>query len=100
MLRTINPQLTLWGSILPESCLGLPGDLAEIDELLDDERFFEPFRSFFDPLIGRPSIPIETYLRMMFLKYRYRLGYEPREMAERPAPKPVDRLACSGLGRA
>ncbi len=65
MLRTISPQPTLWESILPECCLGLPGDLAEIDELLDDERFFEPFRPFFDPVIGRPSIPIETYLRMM-----------------------------------
>ena len=83
MLRTISPQPTLWESILPECCQGLPGDLAEIDELLDDERFFEPFRPFFDPVIGRPSIP-ETYLRMMFLKYRYRLGYEPlcREVAD------------------
>ena len=104
MLRTISPQPTLWESILPECCLGLPGDLAEIDELLDDERFFEPFRPFFDPVIGRPSIPIETYLRMMFLKYRYRLGYEPlcREVADsiawrrfcrvpldRPAPHPT-----------
>src|SRR5688500_15164227 len=71
VLRTINPQLTLWESILPQCCVGLPGDLAEIDQLLDDERFFEPFRPFFDPVIGRPSIPIETYLRMMFLKYRY-----------------------------
>jgi IS5 family transposase len=84
VLRTINPQLTLWESILPECCLGLPGDLAQIDELLDDERFFEPFRAFFDPVIGRPSIPIETYLRMMFLKYRYRLGFEPvcREVSD------------------
>ena len=82
--NSINPQLTLWEAILPKCCLGLPGDLAEIDQLLDDERFFEPFRPFFDPVIGRPSIPIETYLRMMFLKYRYRLGYEPlcREVAD------------------
>jgi IS5 family transposase len=27
--------------------------------------------------LGRPSIPIESYLRLMFLKYRYRLGFEP-----------------------
>lgn len=65
MLRTISHQPTLWESILPECCLGLPGDLAEIDGLLDDERFFDPFRPFFDPVIGRPSIPMETYLRMM-----------------------------------
>ena len=84
MLRTISPQPTLWESILPQCCLGLPGDLADVDALLDDERFFEPFRLFFDPVIGRPSIPIETYLRMMFLKYRYKLGFEPlcREVAD------------------
>jgi transposase, IS5 family len=44
--------------------------------LLDDPVFFDPFVSYFDPVIGRPSIPMETYLRMMFLKFRYRLGYE------------------------
>jgi transposase, IS5 family len=54
----------------------LSGELAEIDELLDDERFFRPFRSFFDVREGRPSIPIETYLRLLFLKYRFGLGYE------------------------
>jgi transposase, IS5 family len=31
---------------------------------------------FFDPRIGRPCTPMETYLRLMFLKFRYRLGYE------------------------
>ena len=44
--------------------------------LLDDDRFFEPYREFFHATLGRPSIPIETYLRLMFLKYRYRLGFE------------------------
>ena len=28
------------------------------------------------PPHGRPSTPMETYLRLMFLKFRYRLGYE------------------------
>jgi len=55
----------------------LPGDLPQIDRVLEDERFFEPFRPFFDPIIGRPSIPMETSLRMMFPKYRDRLGFEP-----------------------
>ena len=77
MLRTVSDASTLWESVIPECLMGLPGELAEIDALLDDPRFFEPFRAFFDPVIGRPSIPMETYLRMMFLKYRYRLGFEP-----------------------
>ena len=84
MIRTISPQPTLWESVIPQCLMGLPGDLAEIDALLDDERFFEPFRPFFDPVIGRPSVPIETYIRMMFLKYRYKMGFEPlcREVAD------------------
>ena len=84
MLRTVSDQPTLWESVIPECLMGLPGDLAEIDAFLDDVRFFEPFRPFFDPVVGRPSIPMETYLRMMFLKYRYRLGFEPlcREVAD------------------
>ncbi len=77
MLRTkVDPQPTLWEAILPPEFLALPPGLEQIDRLLDDPVFFEPFVPFFDPLIGRPSIPIETYLRMMVLRFRYRLGFE------------------------
>jgi IS5 family transposase len=84
VLRTVSDAPTLWESVIPECLMGLPGDLGEIDAVLDDPRFFEPFRAFFDPVMGRPSIPMESYLRMMFLKYRYRLGFEPlcREVAD------------------
>jgi IS5 family transposase len=76
MLRTRNDQPTLWESILPPEVLRLPAELARVDALLDDERFFAPFRAYFDLTFGRPSIPAETYQRLMFLKVRYRLGYE------------------------
>lgn len=76
MLRTVNDQLSLWDAILPAELLVLPGELARVDVLLDDPVFFEPFTPYFDPRIGRPSVPMETYLRMMFLKFRYRLGFE------------------------
>jgi transposase, IS5 family len=62
--------------MLPPEALVMPAKLEAVDALLDDPRFFEPFRRWFDPAFGRPSIPMETYLRLMFLKYRYRLGYE------------------------
>ena len=76
MLRTVNDQLSLWDAILPPELLVLPGELARVDALLDDAAFFAPFVPYFDLRIGRPSVPMETYLRMMFLKSRYRLGYE------------------------
>ena len=76
VFRTVNDQPTLWDAILPSELLVLPAELARVDALLDDPVFFEPFVPYFDPVIGRPSIPMETYLRMMFLKFRYRLGYE------------------------
>src|SRR5829696_2071738 len=76
MLRTRAPEVSLWEAMLPAELLVLPGALARVDALLDDPAFFAPFAAFFDPRVGRPSTPIETYLRMMFLKFRYRLGYE------------------------
>jgi transposase, IS5 family len=84
VLRTVNEQPTLWESVLPAEVLRMPAELEAVDRLLDDERFFAPYRRFFHATIGRPSIPIETYLRLMFLKYRYRLGFEPlcREVAD------------------
>ena len=84
MLRTVNDQPTLWDSILPAELLVVPVELARVDALLDDPVFFSPFAPYFDARIGRPSIPMETYLRLMFLKFRYRLGYESlcREVAD------------------
>ncbi len=76
MLRTVGGQSTLWEAVLPPGVLVMSPELARVDELLDDERFFAPFRVHFDPVWGRPSIPVETYLRLMFLKSRYRLGFE------------------------
>ena len=76
MLRTVGDQPTLWEAILPEELRRLPEELARVDVLLDDAVFFAPFTPFFDPRIGRPSTPMETYLRLMFLKFRYRLGFE------------------------
>jgi len=76
VLRTVCVRPTLWEALLPPEALVMPAELVAVDQLLDDPRFFEPFRAHFDPAFGRPSIPMETYLRLMFLKYRYRLGYE------------------------
>jgi IS5 family transposase len=66
----------LWDAILPAELLVLPVELARVDALLEDPAFFAPFGPYFDARVGRPSIPMETYLRLMFLKFRYRLGYE------------------------
>src|SRR3977135_3805106 len=83
VFRTVNDQPTLWDSIPPE-LLVLPVELGRVDVLLDDPVFFAPFAAYFDARIGRPSIPMDTYLRLMFLKFRYRLGYESlcREVAD------------------
>jgi IS5 family transposase len=73
---TVGDQPSLFESVLPAELLRLPVELGRIDALLDDPTFFEPFVPFFDPRLGRPSTPMETYLRLMFLKFRHGLGYE------------------------
>src|SRR4051794_19898808 len=84
MFRTRAEQVSGWEAALPAELLRLPEELARVDALLDDPVFFAPFAPFFDPQMGRPSTPMETYLRLMFLKFRYRLGYESlcREVAD------------------
>jgi IS5 family transposase len=76
VFRTVGDQPSLFRVGLLEPLLRLPVELARVDALLDDPVFSAPFVPFFDPRIGRPSTPMETYLRLMFLKFRYRLGYE------------------------
>src|SRR4051812_38577644 len=74
MLRTVADQPTLWEAILPEELRRLPVELARVDALLDDPVFFTPFVPFFDLRMGRPSTPMETYLRLMFLKVPVPVG--------------------------
>jgi len=76
MFRTVGDRPALWESLLPAEVLRLPEELARVDALLDDPAFFAPFAPHFHPVLGRPSTPVERYLRLMFLKFRYRLGYE------------------------
>ena len=76
MFRTIGDRPSQWELQLPAELLRLPEELARVDALLDDQAFFAPFAPYFHPVLGRPSTPVECYLRLMVLKYRYRLGYE------------------------
>jgi transposase, IS5 family len=84
VLRERDPQPSLWEALLPEQAKRLPAELAQVDAYLDDERFIAPWRAVFDRRLGRPSVPIETLLRLLYLKHRYGLGYESlcREVAD------------------
>jgi IS5 family transposase len=84
VLRETDPQVTLWEALLPEQAKRLPAELQAVDVYLDDERFLAPWRELFDRRLGRPSVPIDTLLRLLYLKHRYGLGYESlcREVAD------------------
>jgi IS5 family transposase len=76
---------SLWDEALPVEVRELPDDLAALDGLLADpgllgpivERFRREFRETgrFVLTDGRPTIAMETYIRLMVLKQRYRWGY-------------------------
>jgi transposase, IS5 family len=84
VLRESEPQTTLWDALLPAEAKRLPAELAKIDAYLDDDRFLAPWRALFSKHLGRPSVPIDTLLRLLYLKHRYGLGYESlcREVAD------------------
>jgi IS5 family transposase len=76
MLRLRDSQVDLFEALMPPEAKVLSEELAAVDALLDDDRFLAPFVARFACPIGRPTIPIETYLRLMYLKHRHGLGYE------------------------
>ena len=87
MLRLQGGQVeSLWDEVLPERLRELPADLAWIDALLRDEALLAPIGAHWDreaeqrgrsaKAQGRPTIPMQTYVRLMILKHRYGWGYE------------------------
>jgi transposase, IS5 family len=111
VLRETDPQTTLWELLLPEEAKRLPAELQAVDAYLDDERFIAPWRGLFSTRLGRPSVPIDTLLRLLYLKHRYGLGYESlcREVADsiswrrfcrigldRPVPHPTTLVKLVG----
>ena len=66
MLRLRDSQVELFDAVMPPEAKVLSKELAAVDALLDDDRFLAPFVARFACPIGRPTIPIETYLRLMY----------------------------------
>jgi IS5 family transposase len=75
----------LWDDALPVEVKELPEDLAALDRLLSDPELLWPLverwqREFAETgravlTEGRPTIALESYVRLMVLKQRYRWGY-------------------------
>ena len=75
----------LWEDTLPVEVKELPADLAALDVLLGDhevlwplvERWRREFQETGRAVLteGRPTIALETYVRLMVLRQRYRWGY-------------------------
>jgi transposase, IS5 family len=75
----------LWDDALPVEVKELPADLTALDVLLSDHELLWPLverwrcelqetgRAVLSE--GRPTIPLETYVRLMVLEQRYRWGY-------------------------
>jgi len=98
MLRERAVGESLWEAVLPAELLELPSELGKVDAILDDDRFLAPFRERLTARIGRPTIPIETYLRLMYLKHRYGMGYETlcKEVADSFTWRRFCRIAVDG----
>jgi transposase, IS5 family len=75
----------LWDDVLPVEVKELPDDLAALDRLLSDrellwplvERWQREFEQTGRAVLteGRPTIALESYVRLMLLKQRYRWRY-------------------------
>jgi transposase, IS5 family len=87
MLRLQGGQVeSLWDELLPERLRALPEDLARIDALLREVALLAPIEAHWEREAqargrsakghGRPTIAMQSYVRLMVLKHRYGWGYE------------------------
>lgn len=76
-------QLSFGDGFLDPALYELNDELKAVDTLLSDRRLWEPFEQMFDPTMGRPGTPVDVYVRMLFLKFRYGLSYEELEQEVR-----------------
>src|ERR1700730_15649474 len=75
----------VWGEDLPVGGRELAEDLAALDRVLGDPGLLAPIVAHWRCEVvetrravltdGRPTIAMETYIRLMVLKQRYRWGY-------------------------
>ena len=80
-----SEQLSIGESFLDPSLLQLDNELSKVDKLLQGRSLLKPFEDVFHDYMGRPGTPVDVYLRMLFLKFRWGLSYEEveREVKER-----------------
>ena len=80
MLRLSGGQVeTLFDLGLPVEVAELPADLAGLDRLLEGTALLEPIARAWDPLAalrGRPTIPMDRFVRLMLIKQRSGWGYK------------------------
>ena len=67
--------LSLCVAPAPAGAAAAPNELARVDGLLMTWHS-SAARAVLAPDVGRPSTPVECYLRLMFLKFRHQLGFE------------------------
>ncbi len=98
---------SLWDALLPEEVKLLPADLAALDELLCDRALLAPIVARWEAEAramarssvhhGRPTIAMDTFVRLMVLKHRYGWGYRTL-MAEVSDSLHLRRFARIALG--
>ena len=80
MLRLSAGQVeSLWDEVLPVEVRELPEDLAALDALLSDPGLLAPIAAGWRQQArahGRPTISMQTYVRLMVVKHRTGWGYE------------------------
>src|SRR4051794_10113824 len=80
MLRLSGGQVeSLFDEVLPVEVRQLPADLEVLDRLLADPGLLAPVERAWEDRarrFGRPSVPIDRFVRLMVVKHRSGWGYE------------------------
>jgi transposase, IS5 family len=101
MLRLSAGQVeSLWDDVLPGEVRALPEDLRALDVLLSDPGLLAPIPASWQQQAlahGRPTISMQSYVRLMVVKHRTGWGYETL-MREVSDSLHLRRFCLIGLG--
>lgn len=78
-----SEQLSFGEGFINPELFHLDEELQQVDKLLSEKSLLKPFEASFDSTMGRSGTPVDVYLRMMYLKFRFGLAYEEVEQEVR-----------------
>ena len=85
-------QPTLFEEFFPKSLFEMTPELSRIDQLLQNPIFEQPIVNRYHTVLGRPTVPVRVFIRMMVIKFYLCVSFE--DLSEIVEKTPMYKRFC------